>query len=289
MQPLDKAALLSVAGIDSQAIADREARGPIGLEKPPFECSTCEDFLWTHYLDENGLWPKREQEGFGKMVRCPDCTDETVAEAQKARTTQLFTNAGFTGIDVKRFDTFDSSKQTSLKGIQAAELAKRAIVEWSGGGGPRFLVVTGTTGCGKTHLVQGAAASVIERGDPTVFVIWADFVFGLRQKFEASHEYMARLREAEYLVIDEILSARDSTSFLSETLQDLLGHRTHYNKPTILAGNLVAEGDSQAERRQWWVDRVGERFTSRMTDKTMVKVIDMWECDDLRPQREMFK
>jgi DNA replication protein DnaC len=148
------------------------------------------------------------------------------------------------------------------------------------------LIVTGTTGSGKTHLMQGAAASVIERGESPVFVIWADFVFGLRQKIDASHEYMGKLRDADYLVIDEVLSARDSTSFLAETLQDLLGHRTHYNKPTMLAGNLVAEGDTPAVRKQWWIDRVGERFVSRMTDKTVVKVVDMWECEDLRPQQQ---
>tara|TARA_R110000765_G_scaffold49669_3_gene101049 strand:- start:2010 stop:2309 length:300 start_codon:yes stop_codon:yes gene_type:complete len=96
---------------------------------------------------------------------------------------------------------------------------------------------------------------------------------------------MARLRDAEYLILDEILAARD-TGFLGDQLEELLGHRTHHNKPTLLAGNLVAEGETSAVRKQWWIERLGERFVSRMQDKTMVKVVDMWECDDMRPMQQ---
>ena len=275
--------LRSVANIDSQAIADRATQEPIGYE---YACDTCQDYLWVHYLNEYGTWPKLHEPGFGKLVPCPDCTSSTVAQVAAAKTAGLFRKAGLEGVNVARIDTFDTSRQMhSMKAQQSAELAKRATLDWASGTGPEFLVLTGGTGVGKTHLSQGAVVRVIERGDPGVYVIWADFVFGLRQKLDESHEYMRTLRDAKYLVIDEILSARDTTSFLAETLQDLLGHRTHYNKPTVLAGNLVAEGEPPSERKQWWIDRVGERFVSRMQDKTMVKIVDMWECDDLRPQQ----
>tara|TARA_R110002020_G_scaffold67142_8_gene176100 strand:- start:1676 stop:2356 length:681 start_codon:yes stop_codon:yes gene_type:complete len=214
---------------------------------------------------------------------CPDCTATTVAEAEAAKTASLFNNAGFNGVQVKRLENFDTIRQATPKGRMAAELALRSIVEWAGGGGPQFLLLTGGTGVGKTHLSEGAAAMVIERGDPIAYVIWADFVFGFRENLDDRHEHMRRLRDAEYLILDEILAARDTTHFLADELQDLLGHRTHYNKPTLLAGNLVPEGDTESARKQWWIDRVGERFVSRMTDKTMVKVVNMFDCDDLRP------
>jgi DNA replication protein DnaC len=266
----------------------QEGQTSTSLGRIPYSpvCATCEDFRWVHRLDEHGNWPKREQPGFGKLDPCPDCTATTVAEAEAAKTASLFNGAGFSGVKVKSLEDFDTARQATLKGRTAAELALRSIVEWAGGGGPQFLLLTGGTGVGKTHLSEGAAAMVIERGDPIVYVIWADFVFGFRENLDERHEHMRRLRDAEYLILDEILAARDTTQFLTDELQDLLGHRTHFNKPTLLAGNLVPEGDTESARKQWWIDRVGERFVSRMTDKTMVKVVNMFDCDDLRPHEQ---
>ncbi len=293
--------LRSVAGIDSAVLTSQQAQTSRGLDSgikgAPIDwswtqdekqeyyglaCKTCEDLRWMPYLDVNGRKPTLNQPMFGKMIPCPDCTATTVAEAEAAKTAGLFKSAGFGGIDVKRIDTFNTIRQGSRDGRKAAEIALRSIVQWSAGSGPPFLVLLGGAGVGKTHLSEGAAAKIIERGDPVVYVIWADFVFGFRENLDQQHEHMRRLRDAEYLIIDEVFAARDPHFFLAETLQDLLGHRTHYNKPTLLAGNLVTEGKTQAEKDKWWIDRVGDRFVSRMQDETVVKVVDMWPCEDLR-------
>lgn len=238
-----------------------------------------------HRLNEQGYWPKRGEPDFGKHDPCPDCTASDQVAQATARTARMYVDAGFDGVVVKRIDVFDTTRQQNMKARQSAELAVRSIVEWAGGGGPRFLMLTGGTGVGKTHLSEGAAAILIERKTQVVYVIWADFVFGFREDMDGRHRHMARLRDAEYLILDEILAARD-TGFLGDQLEELLGHRTHHNKPTLLAGNLVAEGETSAVRKQWWIERLGERFVSRMQDKTMVKVVDMWECDDMRPMQQ---
>ena len=277
--------LRSVAGMNSAAIADRAAQGSHSIPRM-YACANCLDFRWVHVLNEHGTWPKLYEPGFGKMTPCLDCSADTVANTARARTASLFKFAGLGDVQVKRFDSFEGFRQTTRKGVEAAELAKRSIWEWASKSGPDHLVVTGGTGVGKTHLTEAAAAHIIERGDEVVYIIWADFVFGFRENLDERQEHMRRLRDAETLIVDEILAARDTTSFLAESLQDLMGHRTHYGKRTVLAGNLVAEGDTQAEQKQWWVDRLGDRFFSRMQDKNMVKVIDMWECDDLRPHEQ---
>ena len=198
----------------------------------------------------------------------------------------LYEDAGFKGIKVKRIETVETTRQIALKGRIEAEAAKRAIVEWASGSGPAFLMLTGGTGVGKTHLSEASVALVIDRGDPVVYITGTDFSFEMHEEFKGKHEAMRRLRDAPYLVLDEVLGARDSTGFVSETLQDLLSHRTEWNKPTLLAGNLYPEGETQEVRKKWWADRVGERFVSRMTDKTMVNRVEMWECDDLRPRKQ---
>ena len=123
----------------------------------------------------------------------------------------------------------------------------------------RSLMLTGSTGLGKTHLSLAIATGVIDRGFGVVYGSCPNLLDRLeKEKFARSgvegEGALASLLECDLLIIDD-LGTEFSTSFTQAALYNLVNSRINTNRPTIVSTNLDLE---QIEKLY------GERMVSRL-------------------------
>jgi DNA replication protein DnaC len=104
-----------------------------------------------------------------------------------------------------------------------------------------WLLLTGTYGCGKTHLAAAIANARLALGEPVVFMIVPDLLDHLRAAFSPQSEttydaLFEQLRSAPLLVLDD-LGAHSSTPWAQEKLFQLLNHRYNAQLPTVITTN----------------------------------------------------
>ncbi len=133
----------------------------------------------------------------------------------------------------KRFENFDSDKQTE------AYRAARSFVELPEG----TLVLHGTFGCGKTHLLAAICNELHEREVMSRFCT-APALFGAIQGCINAHEDYTRLlneaRWAPVFVLDDVDKARWS-EFREEIYFDILDARVKHELPTALSTNALSD------------------------------------------------
>ena len=100
-----------------------------------------------------------------------------------------------------------------------------------------WLVLTGTSGSGKTHLAAAIANRVLERGCPAFFVFVPDLLDHLRSAFSPSSDIsfdqlFEQVRSAPFLVLDD-LGGHSGTQWAREKLYQILNFRYTYRMPTV--------------------------------------------------------
>ncbi|MGI5836635.1 MAG: ATP-binding protein [Chloroflexota bacterium] len=155
------------------------------------------------------------------------------------------------------FENFDPRGQAvdakSLESLKNAFKLSREFAE-----NPHlWLVLLGTTGCGKTHLAAAIANQVIARGQPVYFVVVPDLLDHLRSAYSPDSkvpydELFETIRTAPLLILDD-LGAHSSTPWAEEKLYQLVNHRYNHRLPTVITTNLA-------------LDELDERLASRLAD-----------------------
>lgn len=120
-----------------------------------------------------------------------------------------------------------------------------------------WLVLEGTSGCGKTHLAAAIVNHRLEYGFPAFFVIVPDLLDHLRSTFSPSSDIsydslFEQVKNAPLLVLDD-LGAHSSTPWAEEKLYQIINHRFNTQLPTVITTNIP-------------VDEVGEKLRTRLTD-----------------------
>jgi len=108
-----------------------------------------------------------------------------------------------------------------------------------------WLLLTGTYGCGKTHLAAAIANARLDIGQPVLLMVVPDLLDHLRTTFnpesEVSYdELFEQLRAAPLLILDD-LGAQSSTPWAQEKLFQLLNHRYNAQLPTVITTNQRLE------------------------------------------------
>jgi DNA replication protein DnaC len=138
------------------------------------------------------------------------------------------------------------------------------------------LLLTGTTGTGKTHQAYGALRRIAEAG-PSVYEIRAttaaDMYGLLRPKGSerGAEEELRRLARVPLLVLDDLGSAK-ATEWTEEVTYRLINERYNACRPTLYTSNLPADSTDRQGVRQGpdLVTALGERIVSRLSQDTTV-------------------
>ena len=146
--------------------------------------------------------------------------------------------------------------------FQAAyEAARRYAAEPRG-----WLVLTGNSGSGKTHLAAAVANHCIGLKIRTFFMVTPDLLDHLRGTFGPNSEVtydelFEQIRNVPLLILDD-LGAQTSSPWAREKLFQLLNHRFNTQLPTVITTNVPLE-------------RLDESLQSRLTDPMFSTVIEV--------------
>lgn len=133
-----------------------------------------------------------------------------------------------------------------------------------------WLLLTGSYGCGKTHLAAAIAHAVIQRGEPALFIVVPDLLDHLRATFgpnsEASFdERFEQVRTAPLLILDD-LGSQSATPWAQEKLFQLLNYRYAAQLPTVITTNLR-------------VPEIEPRLRSRFADQEVTVIVTITAPD----------
>ena len=162
------------------------------------------------------------------------------------------------------------------KGADAALESAHAFAE---GNGPAVLVLVGSTGCGKTHLLEAIGRRALDLGLTVRYEQTVDLLDKYRSTFaqdslEMIDDVISWYQQMDVLLLDD-LGAGKSTDFAIERLTQMIDERMRAGRRMAIATNLVSP-DAMAEA-------LGHRLASRLfqTNRELgeVKVVVMTASD----------
>jgi len=164
----------------------------------------------------------------------------------------------------RTFERFDDRQGEGLtpEEIRSLEKAYKAAVDFARK--PHgWLVLTGSYGCGKTHLAAAIANALAERGSPPLFIVVPDLLDHLRATFSpnsaASYDRrFEEIRTASLLVLDD-LGTQSMTPWVREKLYQLFNYRYNAELPTV-----ITTADT--------LDEMDARIRSRMLDARLCTI-----------------
>ncbi len=137
-----------------------------------------------------------------------------------------------------------------------------------------WLLLTGTYGCGKTHLAAAAANFAVSLGVPTLFITVPDLLDWLRNSYGSSEtsyeERFEEIRQIRLLVLDDF-GTQNATPWAQEKLFQILNYRYISRLPTLITTNLG-------------MDEIEERIRSRMLDPDLVTRVQIMAPDYRNPK-----
>ena len=233
---------------------------------------------------------KLEEKGFpadylAPVYRCPRCKDtgrtgELIKEPceclKKAYQQKLRKRIGLSSDSNETFESFDLNAFPDEM-IPGQDFTQREIMKlyrkicetWANEyphGTYRDLLLTGSTGLGKTFLLRAMAERLIAR-DVNVLIISAYSMLEiLRKSYFENDDSASELLAADVLMIDDLGSEPLMQNVTVEQLFYLLNERQNKGLSTVISTNL-----DMARFRE----RYTERIASRLRDSRNCKVISL--------------
>jgi len=165
----------------------------------------------------------------------------------------------------RRYDGFNADEHPDVR------RAHDAVRNWAEDkyGPLRFLVLSGSYGNGKSHLLEAAAASLVAKGEPVLYRTDSDLIAEYRQSVARKEveDFFTDLAEVPWLVWDDLGMAATGDAG-KEIVDRLVNHRWRHQYKTLVATNLSDKG-------------LPPRVASRLQDRAISKVINI-EAPDYR-------
>jgi len=204
-------------------------------DNPAAPCPICDGMGWIKY-DVPVM-----HHDFGRLVRCPNATQEADAE-RRERLRRLGNLSAYADKRLENFNTTPSGYSS----YYAASLASAHGVAVDFAKNPVGIVVfEGGTGCGKTHLATGIGNIHLEQGNPVWFMNAPDLLDHLRSTYRsdsdlAYDELFERVRTVDLLILDD-LGTENPSAWAQEKLYQLIDHRYIRRMPTVITTNHRVE------------------------------------------------
>lgn len=175
---------------------------------------------------------------FGKAFPCRCVQDER--EDERLARLQRYCNLGpLSRLTFENLSPYGRSPNPAHQEVfsRAAEAARRFADAPSG-----WIVLTGASGCGKTHLAAAITGHCIQRGQAALFMVVPDLLDHLRAAYQPDSEVgyddlFEMVRGAPVLVLDD-LGVQSSTPWAEEKMFQLINHRYVSRMPTVFTTNL---------------------------------------------------
>ncbi len=207
-------------------------------------CLACQGLGWVRSMPA----ARPGDPDFGRLVRCvcnPAAPTHTASDLPPRLQWQTF--ASFIVVD----EAPPPQGRGSNRAMQAAASAFAADPHG-------WLLLAGSVGTGKTHLLAAIAQSARRSSH---FLTAPDLLDELRTGYN-DDSYAVRfdaLRMSPLLLLDD-LGAESATDWAEEKLFQLLNYRYNWELPTAIATNLPLE-------------KLPARLRSRLSDRTLVKAV----------------
>jgi DNA replication protein DnaC len=98
-----------------------------------------------------------------------------------------------------------------------------------------------TQGTGKTFLACYLARELVKRGESVYYVYFRNIVSTYELPYDVRKDEESRLRDCTVLILDEVARpvSEAQRAFFAEKFEELIRHRSNYNKVTVLTSNLI--------------------------------------------------
>ena len=216
-------------------------------------CPICKGAGFVHPLLDSG------QPDFSRVVPC-QCSK---GELRKEKTEYLEKYSNLGSLSQLTFDNL--SPKGKAKDVISQERfaqvyqAARAFADNPEG----WLVFSGSSGCGKTHLACAIANHRLSLGEPVFYIGVADLLDHLRSAFSPASditydELFEQVKNTPLLVLDD-LTLESATPWAKEKLEQLLNHRFNARLATVITTDVPLE-------------KLDERLRGRFADNEFCQV-----------------
>lgn len=142
------------------------------------------------------------------------------------------------------------------------------------------VILSGQTGCGKTHLAVAMVREFLQRNQGAVFITVPQLLLKIRAAFDphpaqTEQELVERYSSCKLLVLDD-LGAEKTTEFSIATLYLILDQRIRHMRQTIVTTNLTLQAIEHS---------LGARIASRLAGMRVIRIaMPDWRKNRLGPQ-----
>jgi DNA replication protein DnaC len=191
-------------------------------------------------------------------IAAPDYRDSTADSTGSAiGTLPLLTDHTFGNFSLRENEKLPTDEQKSLE--RAFRITQQYAEKPKG-----WLVITGTYGCGKTHLAAAIGNFRAAEGDEPIFIVVPDLLDHLRSTFNPasaiSYDHLfEQIRTCKLLILDD-LGTQTSTPWAKEKLFQLLNYRYEAKALTVITTSAKP-------------DEIDARVQSRLNDSRISTAI----------------
>jgi len=211
---------------------------------------------------------------FGKLQLC-------VCQQQKANQSahvRLYQTSNLELFKKMTFETFSVQGRMGLGDYQVFSLQNALSAARQFAASPKgWLLLTGSYGCGKTHLAAAIANTCVEYGMSTLFLTVPDLLDWLRYSYGSSdvsyEQRFEEIRNVGLLVLDD-LGAQNATPWAVEKLFQIIDFRYLRRLPMVVTSNQRLE-------------ELDDRIRSRLQDPELSTHISIAAPDYRAPVREV--